>query len=305
MNLTLIFLYKYFIITFRQDYLQLILLFINNMICHLPYDPPEAFKRRFVEGPLRKDLAQVKTDNWLLMKHRGELDDDATWYLRDCYQAEVAELDRTAGDIVSELQEEGIFDDTLFIVTSDHGECIGHHGFFDHLFNLYDDLLRVPLILRHPKLPQGEVRSGLVQLSDLFPTVLTLLGQDAIRRRLKLPGRTLPLEGEAPGPERPLFFLFRRGSPVLARLRDTLPAQTVSLLDRDLFGVRHGAWKCILDHTGETRLYNAVEDPTEGKNLAGQRKGEQDTLLALLADTFGAAGLPIPDVTKGVRDGSR
>ncbi len=269
-------------------------LFINNMICHLPYTPPDRLRRRFVDGPPRKDLSQVKTDTWLLKKQAGDLGEDEMWHLRDLYQAEVAAFDEAVGQIVRELKREKLLDTTLFVVTSDHGECIGHHGFFDHLFNMFDDLLRVPLIIRHPKLPAGRVRRELVQLTDMFPTILQLLGRNETGKELKLPGRPLPLDRAPDESDRPLFFLFRRGSPVLKLLAEKLPPETVARLDCDLFGVRWGDWKLVVDHNGAAQLYNVAEDPAEEHNRADSANEMRGELTALLAAEFGNTDLPFP-----------
>jgi arylsulfatase A-like enzyme len=271
-------------------------LFINNMICHLPYTPPAVFKQRFLEGPPRPALGEVKTDNWLLKKQRGELGEDEIWGLQDLYRAEVAALDSAVGEVVADLKQEGLYDDTLFIVLSDHGECIGHHGYFDHLFNLYEDLLHVPLIVRHPELPAGAVREELVQLTGVFPALLRLVGLESRRRELGLPGRPLPIEGDAGTSPRPLFFLFRRGSPVLEGWKDTIPAATAARYDRDLFGVRAGGWKLILDHTGAGELYDVAADPEEKNDRFAGEAAKRQELVALLKAEFGGTSLPFPKV---------
>ena len=271
-------------------------LFINNMTCHLPYDPPPYLRQRFFQGmpsDLEK-LARVKSNTWLTMVQNGELDEDAMWHLRDLYQGSVAELDAVAGGVLDVLDGAGLLDTTLFVFLSDHGECIGHHGFYDHLFNLYDDLVRVPLILSHPALAGGQVREDLVQLSDLFPTILRALGQERILARLALPGQVLPLVPGAPPADGPLFMLFLRGSRVLEGLRAELAPATVARLDRDLFGVIEGTHKLVLAHDGEALLFDLAADPGEERNLAQDAPQMVESMAELLRAAYGTRGYAVP-----------
>ena len=268
-------------------------LFVNYIACHLPYDPPELYRQRFVQGPAPRRLAEVESGNWLVKQERGELDDGAVAGLEELYLAETAYADAAVGELRAELEAARLLDDTLLIVTSDHGECIGHHGFFDHQFNLYEDLLRVPLVARGPALAPGAVCADLVQLSDLFPTVLGAAGGEAIRARLRLPGApVLDAGGPARIPARPLFFMFRRGSRVLAKLKSALAPATCARLDRDLFAVRDGAMKLILAGDGEAELYDLGSDAREERKLALPEK--EAALRALLAARYARADVGFP-----------
>lgn len=101
--------------------------------------------------------------------------------LRERYEREVEAVDRAVGQIVSQLKRRGLYEETVLVVTSGHGEALGEHGHVGHDVNLFDELLHVPLIVR---LPEGwsEERAGLVENSlgiarhiDLAPTLLELL----------------------------------------------------------------------------------------------------------------------------------
>ncbi len=268
-------------------------LFVNYIACHLPYDPPELHRQRFVQGPAPRRLAEVESNNWLVKKERGELDEGAVAGLEELYLAEAAYADAAVGELRAALEAARLLDDTLLIVTSDHGECIGHHGFFDHQFNLYEDLLRVPLVMRHAALAPGAVCTDPVQLSDLLPTVLSLVGKDEVRARLGLAGAPLlHAKGPAQIPARPLFFMFRRGSRVLAKWKDSIAPETFARLDRDLFAVRDGATKLVLASDGEAELYDLGSDVREERKLALPEK--EAALRALLAGRYAGAGVGFP-----------
>jgi arylsulfatase A-like enzyme len=275
-------------------------LFANYINCHLPYEPAWPFRQRFAPGFPSEDVLSLSSRNWLPRKEEGKLGPEAIAHLRRLYLAEVAEVDAAVGEFVALLQERGLLDTTLIIVLSDHGECIGHHGFFDHQFNLFDDLLRVPLIMAHPKLPPSPAIETPVVLSDLFPTVLEFIGARRMRERLGLPGRIMPLAagtGSAEARERPLFSLYRRGSRVLVEVRHSLPAAVAARLDRDLFGVRKGDWKAVLASDGELVLFNAARDPGEEENVARKEPGVARELGALLKEHFDNGALPFPKTT--------
>jgi len=271
-------------------------LFVNYIACHLPYDPPELYRQRFLQGPAPRRLAEVESGNWLVKQEAGELDGGAAERLRELYRAEAAYADAAVDELRAELEAARLLDDTLLIATSDHGECIGHHDFFDHQFNLYEDLLRVPLVVRGAALEPGAVCAELVQLSDLLPTVLAAAGGDAVRARLRLPGTPLlDARGPARIPARPLFFMFRRGSRVLARLKGILGPAAWARLDRDLFAVRDGAMKLILAGDGEQELYDLAADACEERPLV--RPEKEAALRAALAQRYAGAGVGFPEIS--------
>ena len=93
------------------------------------------------------------------------------------YDAEVTAADRATGRVIDALRTAGVLDDTIVIVTADHGESLGEHGEATHAIFVYDATVRVPFIVRYPAaLPAGRVYEGPVRLVDVMPTVLGWLG---------------------------------------------------------------------------------------------------------------------------------
>jgi arylsulfatase A-like enzyme len=116
--------------------------------------------------------------------HGGkELSERDTEHLVALYDRGILYTDYWIGRILEELKRSGLYDETLIIVTSDHGD-----EFFEHGQSLYDELLRVPLTMRVPGEGQGTVVSDQVGLIDVLPTVLDLLGID---EDMPLQGRSL------------------------------------------------------------------------------------------------------------------
>jgi len=123
-------------------------------------------------------------------------------YFRDLYDGQVRCVDDAVGSIMQGLSLLGRLDDTLVIITADHGEEFWEHGSAEHGHTLYDELLHVPLIIAGSPI-RHEVVAEPVQLIDLMPTVLDFAGIE--RGRLELQGVSLKPGGAALSPHRPLF----------------------------------------------------------------------------------------------------
>lgn len=128
-------------------------LYVHYMDVHLPFDPEPRYRGRF---PARDGLPELMTQ----------------WHAD--YQAEIRAVDDYIRGVVEALSELGLAEDTLLIVTSDHGEEYRDHGRFGHGHALYQELIHVPLLLHHRKLAAGRIDVP-VSLVDLFPTVAALV----------------------------------------------------------------------------------------------------------------------------------
>ena len=116
-----------------------------------------------------------------------------------CYDGEVRYVDHHVGRLIDRLRALGKLDETLLIVTADHGEEWGDHLSMGHGHTLYNELLEVPLIVRHPSFTPGR-RSEIVRLIDVLPTLIELCGLQAPEAELQ--GRSLvPLLRGMPDPE--------------------------------------------------------------------------------------------------------
>jgi arylsulfatase len=152
-------------------------LWLHYMDVHDPYRPPRRHAARF-RSARRPELSNRAL--WQkALSQPGEISENERQHLVDLYDAEINFADEQIGRLLAHLRRQGWLDSTLIIVTADHGEAFGEHGKFSHRFELYDELLRVPLIMRLPaRLPAGQVVTSQVRLLDLVPTVLDLLNID-------------------------------------------------------------------------------------------------------------------------------
>lgn len=181
------------------------------------------------------------------------------------YREEVAYVDREIGKLLDTLRRSGLAERTLVVLTSDHGEGLGDHGLGGHVEQLYDTLLRVPLLMSYPgRLPAGRVIDEPVSHVDLLPTVLDLL---AIPDPAARTGRSLlPLILSTTEPPAPIFA---------ETFRPQAPHDLRAVVDRGFKLIRR------LDDD-RPELYDLASDPGELNDLAAARPELVERLQALM-----------------------
>ncbi len=146
---------------------------------HLDYDPPEGYAAKHTAGrhdpppPLTMDACKaLGTNNGADPPSTEDID-----YVKGVYLGEVEFVDTQIGRLVDELKRLDLYDNTTLIVTADHGEEFWDHGGFEHGHTLYDELIRIPLILKLPAAigPVKRVVDAQVRIVDIMPTVFGLL----------------------------------------------------------------------------------------------------------------------------------
>lgn len=169
------------------------------------------------------------------------------------YDAEIASVDRQIGRIISSLREQNLLDETIVIVTADHGESLGEHGEKTHAVFLYDATVRIPLIVRYPPLFESSVYDGAVRSVDLAPTVYEALG---LSPQPNVDGRGL-LKA----------FRGKQSPPALAQYSESLLSE-VGFGMAPLFAIRDGGYKYI--RAPRPELYDLRADPRELTNLVAR-----------------------------------
>jgi len=157
------------------------LLFMRHMDPHSPYLPPAPFDRIFYQGD---PCNPAKTSMKPVMEFKPFCDYFASWmpegitdakYEVAQYDGAIAYMDSCIQNIFTAIESLGISDNTIVVVTADHGETLDEHEcWFDH-HGTYDNTLHIPLIIRYPgKMPAGRRVSGYTTMMDLVPTILDL-----------------------------------------------------------------------------------------------------------------------------------
>ncbi len=225
-------------------------LFVNYFDAHDPYLAPEPYSHRFGQCSLdvirRTKLAFAKS-------HARVSDPDKTALIAG-YDNSLAYLDHAVGQLLDTLSRFPGWENTVVILTSDHGEGFGEHGTFSHGENLYREALRVPLIVFGPGIPKGRRVARVVATQDLFATVLDFAGDGvAPFRRDGLQRYWTSRADFADSDE-----------PVIAEL--TPKYRTVGLWPE--ISLRTTRWTYIRNSRGDEELYDWRRDPGEQDNLA-------------------------------------
>ncbi len=297
---------------------QPIFSFINLMGVHMPYHPSQKFIERFAPHVLHNKQAQR------YLRHFNS--DVFGWYaplsssidelekatLDGMYNAEVATQDELVGTFFKKLHESGRLDNTLVIICADHGEHLGEKRLVGHSLSLYNELVRVPLIIRDPgnDLPRGTTVEHFVSTRRIFQTVLTAANlADEVEEVLTL------AQSSTSDPDS--GTVFSEGVPprnVVKMLHQRRPRETEELgCDQ----TRRAVWRNMhkLIQTGENglELYSALEDPNESLNLRDILPERVETLQEHLhtfvshAGVMGASqeqadGFDDPEVLRRLRD---
>ena len=258
---------------------------------HLDYDPPQGFIEPFVNG--RSDppppLSMFQCIE-MGRKGLGPLPADKR-YMRGLYQGEVAFVDRAVGRFIDGLKELGRWSDTTLLLISDHGEEFWDHGGFEHGHTLFDELIRVPLIMH---LPGGEARPGQSIAQSIIDT--------QVRSVDVMPTLFDMYNIEAPG-----SFVGESLLPLIAgKSRPAPPAFSQSTLyGADKLSWRVDPYQLIYDLAPDAdpkyELYNFRTDPETIKDLALELPEVGENLHRDLARFYNdlkarAKGIRVPEV---------
>ncbi len=247
----------------RENAEEPFFLYLHAIDPHGPYDPAPEFERMFDAGG---GPAHYRTVRYLLQLNRGEVEPDpgTAAALSRLYDAEVAQNDRAFGDLLDELEERGLAEDTAVVYVSDHGEEFQEHGRWEHGLSLYEEVLRIPLVMSLPGVSPRRVEAP-AQHVDLVPTLLAYLGIEAP-----------PTDG------RDLLAERRRGDD---------PPDVFVHLDVDghrAASVIRGRYKLVLPQSPsqgtEPMLFDLEADPGELEDLAAERPAIVERMFDLLAE---------------------
>lgn len=191
---------------------------------------------------------------------------------RHYYMADLTHLDEQLGRVIKAIEESGRMENTFLIMLSDHGELFMDHGFTGKAERHYDACVRVPLMIAGPGLRSGTTREELVQLEDIFPTVMEMAGLPMPAPRIVGPQQKL-LEGVEHYPGRSLLPLCRGEQPDRWREAQCIESyNNITNTTPDFWArtIRTKDWRYTLYPSGSgEQLFSLRDDPDEQRNLAG------------------------------------
>ena len=255
-------------------------LFVHYWDPHGPYQPPSPLNKRADGSDI---VAEYDMDRLLAGQYTltaGALSDNLA-----LYDGEIEYVDRHIGALLADLRQRGVYDNTLIILTSDHGESFGEHDHWEHSRVLYEDVLHVPFIMRLPAGRAGGtvITDTIAQPTDILPSVLSLAGIPVPK---SIQGRDLfsLLSRQSASGAQPREDLLRARGLAFAELDHNTdwPRRWGSRYDRDLVSVKSLRWKYIKSSAGVDELYDLQIDPKELKNLAASQPSTLAALKGLL-----------------------
>ena len=244
-------------------------LFLHTYQVHAPYNPSpqyDVYSDKNYRGILEATANKVATD-YHRIQDKMKLEDYT--YLVDKYDGDIYYTDDFFGKLFKELRDLGLYDRSIIVLTSDHGEnFLDHKAYKIGHIELYDEIVKVPLIIKAPAFPRKHIVEAQVESMDIMPTVLELLG-------ISIPKG---LDGES------LAELTKKGS-----YNSTF---AFSEKDYDYRMIRSEDWKLLLRAGNESKkseieLYNLKVDSKEQNNLFAQEVEIGKSLFAELQAWMG------------------
>jgi arylsulfatase A-like enzyme len=256
------------------------------MEAHAPYtDIPKRFLDSFLTPAQRKRFHEINQDRQMYLTRSIEMPPEDFEILRSVYDAQISYLNTRIKELLEILKYEDMLDNSLVIITSDHGDMIGEHSLMHHSYCLYEELIKVPLLL---KLPGNEgnrkERYDLVSLVDLFPTILDCLGLDSRLADCKSQGISLLTQDSETHRE----YVFVECEKPKNEFTETYPDFDFSVYDRQLLAIRSRRHKFIWASDGRHEFYDLKKDPREEHNRIGEDTDTADRLREELLKWYGS-----------------
>lgn len=238
---------------------------------HPPYLPPQKYEERFTyrgnneplskyfgkdaKGPMAAEYQPYATG-----EHQTIADS------KEAYDGSIAWVDEQLGRLFDYLRGQGIMDETMIVVTADHGHNFGEHGIFSDNCGLYDTSTNIPLLVYHPR-KDGRRVDGIVQHTDIVPTVLDYVGIEA---PANLSGNILPTSRD---------YAFAEAAEHRMQMIRTEDWKLIS--PQETAYLREQYW---YEADGQVELYDLQTDPGETRNVADEHPDVVEHFQSLLDD---------------------
>ncbi len=243
-------------------------LWVHYIDAHMPYQPPKELSALFGNPTGKSSIVETFRKGRVspqVIFFAQDHDHEAVEATRALYDGEIRKVDTEIGRLLNGLRERGLEDKTTVIVVSDHGEALGDHGlYFAHDFTLYDELVRVPLMVRHPDIEPARIATEVTPM-DIAPT---LCAWQRLNCREEFDGRALPRFVSKGSTERTIF-----AAAAPARRR-------YSANPRIFIDGLHGRWTMARTRTRKLIKIPHPDGPIwEGYDLAADPREEHNLLV--------------------------
>jgi arylsulfatase A-like enzyme len=240
-------------------------LFVNYMDAHAPRMPPPSFASLFPGRDPSLNAAKYYAVVKDVMKQTRPLRDSERTSAISLYDDSLAYLDDQVAKLVDRLKALGVYENTLIVITSDHGEAFGERDLMEHSVSVYQDQIYVPLLIKYPNTHESRKVGTVVSQIDLLPTILSTVG--------------LPVPTDLHG----IDLQDRKASEaprtvVSESYPDAMFVTWNRRFNRTETALISGHMKLVISTAGKRELYDLEEDPKETKNLY-QTSGETSGMM--------------------------
>ena len=249
-------------------------MFVNFISPHNPYNAPFEFRNRFVSNPSIEYNSNLW--QWYYLG-KMEFTEEELQHLNELYEAEILYVDYLIGKIINELKSNNLWGNTVFIITSDHGENIGDHDHMDHVFSLYESTIKIPLIIYYPKLFLPHSKDwDVVQLTDIFPTVLRIVGIDSE----VYPSQGFDLLKKNSRKDRIIFTEYYYPNQAMRAFKEQFRSNpNLDKYKRRIKSIIYENKKLVWGTDGKYELYDLAIDPDEEHNLIDKKINLKQEML--------------------------
>jgi len=246
-------------------------LLIHTYDVHTPYNLPAPYFDLYTNSSSEGKSLNTSSGIALSKPDASNLTPNETDHIIAVYDGSINYVDDQLGKVFRKLDQLGIADNTIVIITADHGEAFREHGRFEHSHKPYIEEVHVPLIMKGPGIPRNRIYENYVQHIDILPTILEILN---IPKRKEIQGKSLL-------------------TPVKNSETQEYPeTYSCGLLSWPLsISLRTKEWTYIMNQDGRDELYDRIDDPKEQKNLIKERpliaqklKEELEDFIALTSE---------------------
>ena len=256
--------------------------YFHFMETHTPYRAPFQYSLNFLS--LRDNLNKlfINHNHLNYLTKTCSMSSKDFRILSDAYDNSIRYCDHLIGKIITLLKNLRLYDNTLIIIISDHGDNIGDHALMFHYFCLYDTLIKIPFLVKYPSHIglKGRI-SKIIQNVDIYPTILSILGIEDEKTWAQIQGNDLLEKADARREnDIAISELIKIFGPDRLKYKDLL-----SRYNRRLLSVRTKDRKFIYSSRGDHEYYDLSKDPLESINLFSH-KAQYEGLLKKAAKYF-------------------
>lgn len=255
---------------------------------HLPYNPPDSYIIEFSEGATANfDKLKPIREKKMIVKGRDilELSDEDKKFVEILYEANIKKQDDEIEHIINKLKELGLWEKTIIVITADHGEELFEHGWVGHAStsldgNLYNEVLKIPLIIRVPGIKKKYVQEPVSQI-DIMPILFGTLG---IKTDFDTDSEIIETKFDYKD------FRMKKSSNII--LASTSPCGWQCKEEekwKRIFTILDGKWKLIYYNYEQNKAIDRFELfylPDEKKNLAQEDKEKFSEMVSKLFEMF-------------------